>query len=160
MELVISLGLVGILMVAFVSGNVFVQKVVGNWSKGNQLDEEGEWVLSQLTNRVEGCDSLRIDSVNAKWRFYAGSEKILVILENGHLTENGKDMHQKNFTIKRLAISRIPFPKESDDSILSVNKISGNSSLYEINLEVQYRGNSHEFRSVVRNQKEFINQTI
>lgn len=159
MELVVSLALVGILTVAFVSGNIFVQKIIGTWSRGNRLYEEGEWLLSELSDRTERCDSLRIDSTNSRWKFYSGIEKHIVSLTNGNLDENGKRMDNKDFTVKTLAISKIPFPIAPGDSILDKNRNLDAYGLYRIDIELQYRGSSHEFKTVVRNQKEFTNQT-
>jgi len=158
MELVVSLALIGILTIAFVSGNIFVQRIIGTWSRGNRLYEEGEWLLSQLSDRTERCDSLHIDLTNNKWKFYSGSEKYIISLLNGNLDENGKRIHDKGFTVETLTISKIPFPIAPTDSILDRNRYLGSYGLYRINLEMQYRGSSHEFKAVVRNQKEFTDQ--
>ncbi|MEE9441410.1 MAG: hypothetical protein V3V99_01930 [candidate division Zixibacteria bacterium] len=155
MELVVSLGLVAILMVVFVSGNIFVHKMLKNWSSGNILSEEREYIHSLLAEYTAGCDAIVQDTINNSIRFYTARDSIVCQLDGGRLILKGKPAHRPEIIVRSVEVSPVELSESVGEGIISEGKLPQTSCLYRINLKLSYRGEEDESYTIIRNIKEF-----
>lgn len=158
MELVVSLGLVAILMVVFVSGNIFVHKMLKNWSSGNILLEEREYIHSILSEYTASCDAIVQDTIDNSIKFYTARDSIVCWLNNGKLILMGKPAHRAEIMVRSVEVSPIELSGAIGEGIIIEQKLLQASCLYRINLRLSYRGEEDESYTIVRNIKEFAKQ--
>lgn len=152
MELIVSMGLVSLLILMLVTGNIFVQKVIGQWSSGNRLYEEGEWVLGRLIDLTRTCDSLDSGWESNQVVFYFGPDSVNCIIENEALLIGGRVSHQRQVKAGELKIEKWPSTNQRNGYIFD-NEETFASSLYQIEIKLSYRGQSDVFQAVTRNSK-------
>lgn len=155
MELVISMGLVGLLVLVLVTGNIFVQKVIANWSAGNRLYEEGEWILSRLSEYTHSCDSLYTVPESNRILFYFGPDSLECSLIDDKLLFGGKVFHHRDISVGSMSIKNWPFTKPENNHILN-NENMALVCLYQIEVGLSYKGRSDVINTVTRNTKAFV----
>jgi hypothetical protein len=155
MELVISMGLVGLLALVLVVGNVFVQKVLANWSTGNRLYEEGEWILTRLSELTQSCDSLRISPESDRFSFYSGTDSVQCVLKNKGLMISSMICHLQEVLVDDVEIRKVAFADQDTDSSVTIDSqvLSGR---YQIKIKLSYRGKSDVIQVVTRNSKAYV----
>lgn len=152
LELVVALALTGMLLVFFIGANIFIQKVLMNWSQDNIVTEEREFLLEVIGDEVSACDSLSFDSSNMSLICYRIDDSTIFMLEDSNLLKNNKALNRYGVIVDKFEISQDVFTKTDGDSILKNSMHMQKSPvLYKIGITVSYKGKTDVAVRKIRN---------
>lgn len=152
LELIVALALTGMLLVFFIGANIFIQKVLINWSNDNTLTEEREFLLHVVCDEVFKCDSLAFDSTVKTLICYHAEDSTVILLKDADLLKDNKILNRRGVTVNNLEISQDVFTKTNVGSILkNGTRIMQKPVLYNIELTVSYKGKTDVAVQQIRN---------
>ncbi|MEZ5359631.1 MAG: type II secretion system protein [Candidatus Zixiibacteriota bacterium] len=152
LELIVAMALTGMLLVFFISANIFIQKILINWSNDNTLAEEREFLLQVISDEVAACDYLSFDSSKMSLICYEKQDTIHIAVDGGNLLKDNNILNRYGVVVDNFEISEDVFAKVSDSSILNDRIASKHDCiLYRIELSVSYKGKTDVAVQKVRN---------
>ncbi len=159
MELVVALSLTGLLLIVLIGANVFVHKVLTNWSKENSLVEERVIILEELAGSIALCDYLVFDTTSCKLLCFMQKDTIEYYLSDGDILINGKLLNRSGFNVDFYKVSQDAFAISNSAVILESEELKKPiASLYTIDLSVSYKGKTDVSVKKIRNNLAFSRQ--
>ena len=134
-ELIVTIGVSSVLVVILVSGTLFVQKYLDQWSRHGSLIEEIVLVQENLTENLRPArridvwaDSLTAQATNGKITTYAWADSLL--------TKNGRSILRSGVRVHRLSITDFTLTEVANTTILPEIAGAGNSAYLCIHIEL------------------------
>lgn len=154
-ELIIGLGITSVLMIAVISGSLFVQQYLNRWTGSSKLLDEMAFVQSEITRNVEisrlvqiFADSIICTLPSARQRRFTWPD--------GHFYRDGKLLSHKDFIIDSIVLSRMTLHPGDSVSILEKAKDSTVAGLYNLIVVVSdSKGSSDRLESIIKNHYEY-----
>lgn len=152
-ELLVALGLTGLVLVLVVTGSLFVQKFISDWSDRDKVTEELAFLNRELTPRIEESHSVEIrgDTVNFG---YVGEVRTVYMLDSGGLSRDGRVLSRAGLNVETVEIAVLDLQNPAlEDTLKTEERPRG---LYQLKLVVSdKRGNRDSLLTVVRNDYEY-----
>ncbi len=155
-ELIIGLGITSVLMIAIISGSLFVEQYLNRWTGSSKLLDELAFVQSEITRNVEISRQVQIfaDSIictlpSARQRRYTWPD--------GHFYRDSKLLSHKDFIIDSVVLRKMILHSGDSVSILEEAKDSSVAGLYKLTVVVSDgKGSSDRLESIIKNHYEYI----
>ncbi len=151
MELIVALGLVTLLLVLVVTGSIFVERFVHDWSDRDKLTEELIFIGQELIPKLERSQKIHVSSDSLV--FTSGDLRTTTIfVDSGILHRNSQPISRAGMRVETLTVTRLILPEDSS----LVNLDNRPSGLYTLTVVLSdSRGNIDTLRTTVRNGYEY-----
>ena len=117
-ELIVTLALSSVVILTVVTGALFVERFVKNWSTRDRLDEEAVFICSEFDIRLKKATGVRqsesgaitiIESNGLEWHYQLSQDR---------LTRNNNPLTNNELRISRLTLMPYTLSMASDSTIL------------------------------------------
>ena len=152
-ELIVTLGLSGLVLLLVVTGSLFVQKFISDWSARDKVTEELAFLSRELTPAIEASREVQ---TRGDTLLFVGRDldSTLYTLVGGGLCRRGHRLSRTGLLVVTASIDAVDLHNWAEIDTLSQEK--GPRGLYRLKLVVSdQRGNRDSLLTIVRNDYEY-----
>lgn len=152
-ELLVALGLSGLVLMLVVTGSLFVQKFISDWSDRDKVTEELAFLSSELVPRIESCREIEQQGDTLIFQ-YTGSALASYTRESGTLSRDGRQLSRAELNVETVEITALGL--QNPPSLDTLGQEALPRGLYRLKLVVSdQRGNRDSLLTTVRNDYEY-----
>jgi hypothetical protein len=152
-ELLVALGLTGLVLVLVVTGSLFVQKFIADWSDRDKVTEELAFLSREFVPKIEDCRNLETRGDTIIFHD-TGYGSFVYVRNSGVLSRSDRPLSRSGLRVEAVDISVPGLPNQPfSDTLLQEALPRG---LYQLKLTVSdQRGNRDSLLTTVRNNYEY-----